>query len=154
MPTHSAWYNHSFDHPWKSQVIKTQHAALCLLQANQQSRPNERKQWRNSHSIFSLSPYFFLYTKSFSLTKCKSMQFRQLLTSKTDGQTEWNTALTVWASWSPWQQGHWVGARLHHWSSTQTAVLPSMHGLPPDGGRRPARPAHCGLHAHKQQKKS
>lgn len=43
MSTHPAWYHDSFDHPWQSQVIETQHTALSLLQAHQQSRPGRIK---------------------------------------------------------------------------------------------------------------
>lgn len=38
---HPAWYNHSFDHPWQPQVIKTQDTALHFLQTDQQPRPFE-----------------------------------------------------------------------------------------------------------------
>lgn len=41
--THPAGYNHSFDHPGQSQIIKTQHAALRFFQANQQPRPRKTK---------------------------------------------------------------------------------------------------------------
>lgn len=55
--THPAWYNHSFDHPRQSQVIETQHTALCLLQANQQSRPGKEKRQHNSGSDYVFSPH-------------------------------------------------------------------------------------------------